>query len=169
MVCWPLVPGATSYNLLRSTSRNGQYAPVADGVRRPRQRKRAESGGVCGRDRHQRHRVFLQGEVSEPRWSKRGVASQHWPRSRRPSSPAMCRPRRRTSKSSPRGTIRWPSRGRLRRERTSTVSGERRCMRTASAEAIPWAAFCSTTPSNLLHTPTLHPPTGATTATPSKR
>ncbi len=29
MVCWPLVPGATSYNLLRSTSRDGQYAPVA--------------------------------------------------------------------------------------------------------------------------------------------
>ncbi len=29
LICWPLVPGATSYSLLRSTSRDGQYAPVA--------------------------------------------------------------------------------------------------------------------------------------------
>ena len=35
LVCWPLVPGATSYNLLRSTSRDGQYAPVATGFVAP--------------------------------------------------------------------------------------------------------------------------------------
>lgn len=35
LVCWPLVPGATSYNLLRSTARDGQYAPVATGFVAP--------------------------------------------------------------------------------------------------------------------------------------
>jgi hypothetical protein len=38
LVCWPLVPGATSYNVLRSTSRDGRYAPVAAGF----------VGPVCG-------------------------------------------------------------------------------------------------------------------------
>lgn len=35
LVCWPLVPGATSYTLLRSTSHDGQYAPVASGLLAP--------------------------------------------------------------------------------------------------------------------------------------
>lgn len=35
LVCWPLVPGATSYNVLRSTSRDGRYAPVATGFIAP--------------------------------------------------------------------------------------------------------------------------------------
>ena len=35
LVCWPLVPGATSYTLLRSTSRDGPYAPVATGLVAP--------------------------------------------------------------------------------------------------------------------------------------
>jgi rhamnogalacturonan endolyase len=35
LVCWPLVPGATGYNLLRSTSRDGQYAAVATGFLAP--------------------------------------------------------------------------------------------------------------------------------------
>ena len=35
LVCWPLTPGATSYNLLRSTSRDGLYAPVAAGFVAP--------------------------------------------------------------------------------------------------------------------------------------
>ncbi len=35
LVCWPLVPGATSYNLLRSTSRDGEYAPVTRGLVAP--------------------------------------------------------------------------------------------------------------------------------------
>lgn len=35
LVCWPLVPGATSYDLLRSTSRDGQYEPVVTGLVAP--------------------------------------------------------------------------------------------------------------------------------------
>src|SRR5277367_3294871 len=35
LVCWPLVPGATSYTLLRSTSREGQYVPLATGIVAP--------------------------------------------------------------------------------------------------------------------------------------
>ena len=35
LVCWPLVPGATSYNLFRSTSPDGQYAQVAAGIVAP--------------------------------------------------------------------------------------------------------------------------------------
>ncbi len=31
-VCWPVVPGATAYNLLRSTTAAGGYAPLATGV-----------------------------------------------------------------------------------------------------------------------------------------
>ena len=46
LVCWPLVPGATSYNLLRSTSRDGQYAPVATGFVAPVVRERAERRAV---------------------------------------------------------------------------------------------------------------------------
>ncbi len=38
LVCWPVVPGATSYNLLRSNSPSAGYAPVATG----------KSGPVCG-------------------------------------------------------------------------------------------------------------------------
>ena len=35
LVCWPLMPGATSYNLLRSTSRDGVYASLATGFVAP--------------------------------------------------------------------------------------------------------------------------------------
>lgn len=35
LVCWPLVPGATSYDVLRSTSPDGQFAPVARGFLAP--------------------------------------------------------------------------------------------------------------------------------------
>jgi hypothetical protein len=35
LICWPLVPGATSYTLLRSTSHDGQYVPVAAGFIAP--------------------------------------------------------------------------------------------------------------------------------------
>ena len=35
LIYWPLVPGATSYTLLRSTSHDGQYAPVATGFLAP--------------------------------------------------------------------------------------------------------------------------------------
>ena len=91
-------------------------------------------------------RVFLQGAVGEPRRVERDCRLPATPRSRRPSNPATCRPRRRISKSPDRATIAWPSLGLLRREPASIASGERRCMRTASAGIIPWAAFCSTTP-----------------------
>ena len=35
LVCWPLAPGATSYNLLRSISRDGPYASLAAGFVAP--------------------------------------------------------------------------------------------------------------------------------------
>lgn len=38
LVCWSLVPGATSYNLLRSTTADSGYAPIASGL----------VGPVCG-------------------------------------------------------------------------------------------------------------------------
>jgi fibronectin type 3 domain-containing protein len=38
LICWPVQPGATSYNILRSTTAGGGYAPVATGV----------TGPVCG-------------------------------------------------------------------------------------------------------------------------
>lgn len=38
LVCWPVQPGATAYNILRSTTAGGGYTPVASGV----------TGPVCG-------------------------------------------------------------------------------------------------------------------------
>ena len=38
LICWPVTPGATSYNLLRSTTPSGNYAPLTNGV----------VGPVCG-------------------------------------------------------------------------------------------------------------------------
>jgi rhamnogalacturonan endolyase len=35
LVCWPLVPGATSYNVFRSISRDGQFTPVVTGLVAP--------------------------------------------------------------------------------------------------------------------------------------
>jgi fibronectin type 3 domain-containing protein len=35
LVTWPLVPGATSYNILRSTSATGGFTPVASGLTAP--------------------------------------------------------------------------------------------------------------------------------------
>ncbi|HET6251029.1 MAG TPA: polysaccharide lyase family protein [Tepidisphaeraceae bacterium] len=35
LVCWPLVPGATSYSLFRATSRDGKYMPVVTGLLAP--------------------------------------------------------------------------------------------------------------------------------------
>lgn len=32
LVCWPVVPGATRYNLLRSTTPGGRYVPIAAGM-----------------------------------------------------------------------------------------------------------------------------------------
>ena len=32
LVCWPVVPGATSYNILRSTTAGGEYVPIATGM-----------------------------------------------------------------------------------------------------------------------------------------
>jgi rhamnogalacturonan endolyase len=38
LVCWPVTPGATSYNILRSTTSGGSYTPITNGV----------IGPVCG-------------------------------------------------------------------------------------------------------------------------
>ena len=38
LVCWPIVPGATSYNILRSTNASSNFASVTNGV----------TGAVCG-------------------------------------------------------------------------------------------------------------------------
>lgn len=38
LVCWPVAPGATSYNLFRSTTRGAGYVPLTNGV----------TGPVCG-------------------------------------------------------------------------------------------------------------------------
>jgi rhamnogalacturonan endolyase len=38
LICWPVVPGATSYNILRSTTSGGGYVPITNGV----------IGAVCG-------------------------------------------------------------------------------------------------------------------------
>ena len=35
LICWPLVPGAANYTLLRSSSREGQYVPLATGIVAP--------------------------------------------------------------------------------------------------------------------------------------
>ena len=38
LISWPVTPGATSYNILRSTTSGSGYAPIANGV----------TGPVCG-------------------------------------------------------------------------------------------------------------------------
>ena len=170
LVCWPLVPGATSYNLLRSTSRDGQYAPVATGFVAP----------VCGSGPSVAQYVdttaangseyFYKVQSVNPTGSSEMSPAERGRRSRRRSNPATRRPRRRISKSPASGhhrvALAWtasPGASFYRVWRTTLhadgVGGNYPVGRVLLDDAVD---------ATDVHRHA-HPPTGATTATPSKR
>ena len=65
LVCWPVTPGATSYNILRSTTSGSGYASITNGVIGPVCGSGTQQCDLSGHHRRQRHDLLLRGSIGQ--------------------------------------------------------------------------------------------------------